>query len=252
MNLRLFSDLHIEFDAFKASSEGADVIVLAGDIDLGVRGIDWIEKQGFDCPVVYVLGNHEYYKHRYPGLVNKIKDRAAGKDIHVLENQSVDLDGVRFHGTTLWTNFELFGDPQLAGYQCQQIMNDYHLIKKEPSYSKLRSIDVSRIHYKSIKWLSDSLKESKSSLNVVVTHHAPSLESVPERYRSNIITAAYASDLTQFIEDHRPDYWMHGHLHHSSNYLIGDCRVLCNPKGYGKEENPGFDPLWSHELRTRS
>lgn len=242
MNIRLYSDLHTEFEGFEAQSEGADVVVLAGDVGVGVKGVDWILKQKFDCPVIYVLGNHEYYKHRYPSLIEKIKVYAAGTDIYVLENESVEVGGVRFHGATLWTDFELFGDSKLAGYECQQIMNDFKRIKKEPTYSKLRSIDVAMIHYQSIKWLSGSLSNSSSSTNVVVTHHAPSMHSVPPHYKSDVVAAAYASDLSKFIGEHSPNYWLHGHLHNSSNYTLGSCTVLCNPKGYKGEVNKDFDP----------
>ena len=138
MNIRLYSDLHIEFEDFIAEAKDVDVVVLAGDIDIGVRGVDWIIRQRFQCPVVYVLGNHEYYKHRYPSLVGKVKEYAAGNNIHVLENDNVDIDGVRFHGATLWTNFELFGDPKLAGPECQQLMTDFRKIRIEPSYSKIK------------------------------------------------------------------------------------------------------------------
>jgi len=248
MKIRLYSDLHIEFEEFNGSSAGADVVVLAGDIDVGIKGIDWAEQQGFDCPVIYVLGNHEYYKHSYPGLIHKVKAHAAGKNIHVLENDSVDIDGIRFHGATLWTDFELFGDPRIAGYECQQVMTDFKKIRKEPSYSKLRSIDVAMIHKNSINWLANSLKQSDCATNVVVTHHAPSLNSVPERYKDEIVTAAYASDLSEFIEEHKPDSWLHGHLHASSNYRMGQCNVVCNPKGYKGEVGLSFDPMFTVEV----
>ncbi|ABL98519.1 metallophosphoesterase [Shewanella amazonensis] len=251
MNIRLYSDLHIEFEDFHAPADGADVVVLAGDVDVGVRGIDWIVRQEFSCPVIYVMGNHEYYNHRYPSLLGKVKQHAAGKNIHILENESVEIDGVRFHGATLWADFKLFGDPRVAGYECQQVMRDYKKIRKEPSYSKLRSIDVASIHNQSLSWLAESLASSKSSVNVVVTHHAPSMLSVPAYYQDNLVTAAYASDLSAFIDEHKPDYWLHGHLHTSSNYYLGACQVLANPKGYKGEVNESFDPSFSLTLAKR-
>ncbi|MEJ2608705.1 MAG: metallophosphoesterase [Candidatus Thiodiazotropha sp.] len=243
MKVRLYSDLHIEFDKFEASSKGADVMVLAGDIDIGVRGVEWIKSLNFNCPVIYVLGNHEYYKNKYPSLIHKIKEAANGTNIHVLENDSIELDGVRFHGTTLWTNFELFGNPRIAGYECQQVMTDFKKIRKEPSYSKLRSIDVAIIHNQSLRWLSNSLRQSDSAVNIVVTHHAPSIKSVPDRYKGQRITAAYASDLSSFVAEHKPDYWLHGHVHSSASYHLDSCHVICNPRGYQGDLNKGFDPM---------
>lgn len=220
----------------------ADVVVLAGDVDVGTRGVDWILRQKFDCPVVYVLGNHEYYQHAYPVILNEIKHRAAGNGIHVLENESVAIDGVSFHGATLWTDFALMGDARLAGFTCQRVVNDFELIRNDVSKTKLRAADVAKIHRRTLSWLAQSLEASESSTNVVVTHHAPSVRSVEERYRGNIVTTSFASDLETFILKHQPDYWLHGHLHASSDYCIGVCRVRCNPRGYPSALNPAFDP----------
>ena len=242
MKIRLLSDIHIEFADFKASTTGADVVILAGDIHVGTKGIDWINAQAFDCPVIYVLGNHEYYSHKYPGLVAKMKHKAQNTNIFVLEKDSIAFDGVRFHGVTMWTDFNLFGTPELSGYACQQIMNDYRKIRREPSYSKLRTVDVSMIHLQSRRWLEESLRSSDCKTNVVVTHHAPSIHSIPESYREDKATPAYASDLESFIHNYRPDYWFHGHVHESANYTIGSCNVRCNPRGYSHHLNKGFNP----------
>lgn len=218
------------------------MVVLAGDIHVGVKGIEWAIAQNFGCPVIYVLGNHEYYGHSYPGLIGKAKEAAAGTAVHVLENSSVEIDGVRFHGATFWTNFELFGDARLTGFHCQQVMNDFKKIRKEPSYSKIRAMDLAAIHNHSIAWLRRSLQASKSGLNVVISHHAPSLKSVHEMYSGDMTSAAYASNLETFITELQPDYWFHGHTHSSSDYEIGNCRVICNPRGYKGEENIHFRP----------
>ena len=91
---------------------------------------------------------------------------------------------------------------------------------------------MAMIHHESLRWLSESLDKSTAPVNIVVTHHAPSIRSVPVHYQSHIITAAYASDLSKFIISHQPNYWFHGHLRNSASYQLSDCRVLCNPKGY--------------------
>lgn len=244
MNIGLYSDLHLEFEGFNLDSRSVDIIVLAGDIDVGTRGVDWIVNQKFSCPVIYVLGNHEFYKQTYPSLIGKIKERAAGSNIHVLENESIDIDGINFHGATLWTNFELFGHPVSASRQCQNKVNDFKKIRIEPTYSRLKAIDTAIIHRESLRWLGRSLNASTSLVNIVITHHAPSMKSVPPMYESDIVTAAYASDLSKFIADHKPNYWLHGHLHNSSNYQLGECKVLCNPKGYKGEVNESFDPAF--------
>ncbi|GGG46976.1 serine/threonine protein phosphatase [Pseudohongiella nitratireducens] len=242
MKIRLYSDLHLEFSPFNPPDAVADLVVLAGDIHVGVKGVEWALEQSFGCPVLYVLGNHEFYGKSYPGLIHKMKLLAQGSPIHVLENESIEIDGVRFHGATLWTDFELFGDAPMAGFECQQVMNDFRKIRKEPSYSKLRAMDAAAIHQRSIAWLGRSLHGSTAATNVVVSHHAPGLGSVNEEYHSSVLSAAYASDLASFISEHRPDYWLHGHTHSCCDYQIGTCRVICNQRGYHNGEIDGFIP----------
>jgi len=240
MKIQLYSDLHIEFEAFEARLENADVLVFAGDIEVGKSAIEWLNGLDMDKPIIYVLGNHEYYKSTYPKLLGELKGAITRNNIHLLENESVTINDVTFHGCTLWTDFELFGDPRLAGYECQQVMTDFRRIRRLPNYSKLRAIDVSVIHRRSLKWLGASL-DAASGCNVVVTHYAPSLRSVPECYKNDIVTAGYASNLEEFVNMHSIDLWLHGHLHSSSDYRIGGCRVVCNPRGYKGEFNPGFE-----------
>jgi len=148
MRIQILSDLHNEFGKFEFNFSEIDLLILAGDIDIGLRGFYWISEIVKEIPVIYVLGNHEYYKNSYPKLLYKLQGLSLNSNIHVLENKSIEIGGVTFHGTTLWTNFELFGNPKTTGYECQQRMNDYKLIRFDPTYSKLRTIDTHVIHYK--------------------------------------------------------------------------------------------------------
>lgn len=240
MKIQVISDIHLEFGVREFDFTKADLLVLAGDVSIGMAGFTWISERVKNIPVIYVLGNHEYYKNSYPKLLHKLKKAAEGTNIHVLENDSVVFDSIAFHGCTLWTNFELFGDPTIAGYECQQKMNDYHLIRKDPSYSRLRAIDTHVMHNESIKWLETSLNESKAKINVVVTHHAPSIKSVKEADRNNLISSAYASNLENFILRTQPKLWIHGHIHEQSDYFIGQTRVIANPVGYPGETVDGY------------
>lgn len=119
-------------------------------------------------------------------------------------------------------------------------MNDYQLIRKDPSYSRFRSIDTRIIYNESVKWLEKSLRESKARFNVVVTHHAPSLKSIKGDYKEDLISAAFASNLKDFILRTHPNLWIHGHIHEPSDYYIGKTRVICNPVGYPGENLVGF------------
>jgi Icc-related predicted phosphoesterase len=241
MKVQLLSDLHIEFDPYPYCPTDADVVVLAGDIHVGERGLHWAIEQIKDKPVIYVLGNHEYYRNTYPQLLDKLKLKAAGSNVHILENEVFTLDGVNFLGCTLWTDFALLGDPRVAGYHCQQVMNDCKKIKRMPSYSKIRSLDIALIHRQSLTWLGEQLTLKQGEINVVVSHHGPSMQSVPENRKGDLTTAGYISDLVGFIGFHKPEFWVHGHLHNSNDYRLDTCRVLSNPKGYSGQCNPAFD-----------
>ncbi|RKT01635.1 metallophosphoesterase [Chryseobacterium defluvii] len=241
MKIQVISDLHQEFGHTDLSFNNADVVVLAGDVNLGTKGVDWIKTKIPDKPVLYVLGNHEYYKGSYPKTLNKIKEAANGSNVIVLEDDFADIGGIRFHGTTLWTDFSIFGDPMQYGMICQSVMNDYKKIKRDPSYSKMRTIDIFKIHQLSKMWLKESLGNSKELKNIVITHHAPSIRSVPEHFKSDPVTSAYASDLEDFIVEHQPLYWIHGHIHTPCRYTIGKTEIICNPHGYIDEKYNGYD-----------
>lgn len=112
MKIRYMSNLHIEFPWVTTDwvpSIGEDVVVLAGDIGTGVRGIEWAVHAFRGRPVVYVLGNHEFYRAGWDSLIVQARTAAAGTHVHVLEDDAVDIGGVRFLGATLWTDFEIFG-----------------------------------------------------------------------------------------------------------------------------------------------
>jgi Icc-related predicted phosphoesterase len=79
-----------------------------------------------------------------------------------------------------------------------------------------------------------------ASSSVIVTHHAPSMLSLPEHRRSEEISSAYASNLEPLILQYQPRLWIHGHIHHSNNYCIGETRVLANPRSYPDKPNPDF------------
>ncbi len=248
MIIQIASDLHNEFGEFDIDFNNIDLLILAGDIAVGEKGIGWINEKIKRTPVIYVPGNHEYYKHAYPKLLHKLKEKTKGTNIHIMDNDCITIDGITFHGTTLWTNFELFGDPKVAGIEAQYRMNDYNQIRLDQTYSKLRSIDTHVMHYKSLDWLRSSLVNSKTNVNVVVTHHAPSIQSIPDDFKEDIISAAFASNLDDFIKETNPLLWVHGHVHTCFDYKIGNTRVICNPRGYPNEPYIGFNAKLTVEI----
>jgi len=194
--------------------------------------------------VVYVLGNHEYYSSRYPRLIQKLKEFTEGSNIHILENDNIELEGYRFFGATMWSDFELFGDKEAAlkeGYE----MNDYQRIRlSKGSYRKLRPLDTCMAHHESRKQLTEFLENGDPGRSVVITHHAPSPKSLHPGTEDRILSSAYASNLESIILKYQPLLWIHGHIHRSQDYQIGKTRIIANPRGYiDEKENSDFNPM---------
>lgn len=248
MRARVFSDLHLEFSVFDPPKVEADVVVLAGDIGVGAKGVKWAARTFPDMPVIYVAGNHEYYGSSIEAVSAEL---ASGKwpNVHVLENTSVVIGGVRFLGCTLWTDYELFGldrrdEAMAASAQC---LSDHRTISIRGADGKRKFLpsDALEMHRRSRQWLAEQLAISHDGPTVVVTHHAPHRNSVDPKYADDLVTAAYVSDLEPLVE--KADLWVHGHTHCSQDYHIGGARVVCNPRGYrlsgGNAENRAFLPV---------
>src|SRR5688572_2867209 len=107
MKLHILSDLHLEFGPFDMPAVDADVLILAGDINLGPAGLNEYAGLARRKRILYVAGNHEYYRHTFPGLNEVLSDVALESGIAFLDNRAVEIDGVRFLGCTLWTDFEV-------------------------------------------------------------------------------------------------------------------------------------------------
>lgn len=240
MKIQILSDLHLEFGYQSFDFTDSDILILAGDIHTGTKGVEWIRDKVKNIPVIYVMGNHEYYNYSYPRLLNKCRETAKHSNIHLLENESVTINNITFHGATMWTDFELFDNSDIAQFECERNMNDYHLIRLDSNYSKLRAEKTRQIHFETKEWLMNSLKESKSDKNVVITHHAPSIKSVAPRYKESLLTTGFASNLEDLIIKYQPDLWIHGHVHDAVDYLIDETRVVCNSGGYAHEIDNGF------------
>jgi len=233
MKLHVLSDLHTEFADFSPPETDADAVILAGDIGVGLGGIEWAARQFPKAPVIYVPGNHEYYGHDI-GLTNQLK-AAAPADIHILNNDTLVLEGIRFLGCTLWTDFNLHGegDAWFARRRAKRLIEDFASIRNggrqfTPEYSV-------ELHEASKAWLVGELKSEFNGPTVVVTHHLPASTSVAKRYANDSLNPAFASRLEDVIEKYRPKLWVHGHTHVPCDYELFDTRIICNPGGYPGE-----------------
>lgn len=255
MKLWIISDLHLEFGQpfLPTPPNGADVLVCAGDVlDKGLLpSLRWLaDTIGRQTPTVFVAGNHEFYGGAIREGIRDAREFVARfSNIHFLENEAVDIGGVRFIGGTLWTDFRLPGrEPTFAMADAAKGMNDYKRIKfaKLP-YQKFKPIHALRKHQETLIFITSELRGNEGRPTVMVTHHAPSIRSVPSWFREDALTACYASQLEGLILDTQPTLWVHGHLHNRVDYMIGETRVVANPRGY-PGENTGFDPAFALEI----
>ena len=243
MKLHVLNDLHIEFEDFEPPATDADAVVLAGDIGVGLEGLRWTQARFPDRPVIYVPGNHEFYHHDI-ALIDELKAQAPG-NMHVLNDDQVTIGDVRFLGSILWTDFALFGeaDKFFAIQAARQRMTDFSIIQNHGQ--RFTPQDAIQLHTASRDWLATMLAEPFDGMTVVVTHHAPSSQSVHPRYARDLLTPAFASNLENLMEGDRAALWVHGHMHESFDYEVYGTRVVCNPRGYAPEAlNPDFRPDW--------
>lgn len=241
MRLLILSDLHLEVwrehaPTIRVSESRPDAVILAGDIHTGALAVPWAAATFPGLPVLYVHGNHEGYGQNLDDAQNAIAATcAATGHVHFLNCSEHRIGNVRFLGAPLWTDFRLFGDKHRpeAMALCAAGMNDYRRIRlASQNYRKLRPSDTARWHQAQPSWLEQQLALPFEGRTVVITHMAPSFLSVPEEFSGDPVSAAYASRLDDLVA--QADLWVHGHMHTSSDYFIGKCRVVCNPCGYMK------------------
>lgn len=276
MKIKVVSDLHLEFsDINIKNDEGCDVLILSGDImiaeelhdhpaadfnpysqgafaELGrkqqrvQRFRDFLKRVSFQFPhVVYVAGNHEFYHGKWIKGVQYLRDE-CGKfpNVHFLERDCVKIDDVTFIGGTLWTDMNK-GDP-LTLHAVRDMINDFRIIKNDQKgYTNLKPMDTAIRHRETLDYIKNVVAEKPDEKFVVVGHHAPSKLSTHEQYANEyLMNGAYSSDLSEFIID-RPQIklWTHGHTHHPFDYVVGETRIVCNPRGYeGYEPESGWNP----------
>ncbi len=202
MRLRLFSDLHLEMGAFDVPEIDADAVILAGDIHTGTNGLDFAASFA-PMPVIYVAGNHEYYRHAIPKLTDKLTAACKGTNVTFLERRECVAAGVRILGATLWTDFGLLGDEvRLQSMEiAREHMTDFRLIRRSPRFSKLAPADTVLFHRTTVSWLRKQLHQEFDGPTVVVTHHAPHVAAQPEEYVGSDLSPAFVSDLSALIQE---------------------------------------------------
>lgn len=234
------SDVHPAYGPDLAAIHGeVDFLVLAGDIDLGDYGIAYADEAArfLGVPVVYVAGNHEAYHRDLDEVLDECRLCAAGTQGRVLflENDAVEVAGVRVLGCSLWTDYEINGDSDAGMRAAATGLVDHRLIKI--SGGRFKPADALLRHRTSRNWLEAELARHGPLPTVVATHHAPVRAAVEPRFEDSVLSPAFVSDLEAMIETYRPAAWVWGHTHYSVDLTIGATRCISAQRGY-----PGEDP----------
>ncbi len=239
MNFILISDLHLEgtptYRPASVENESEITLILAGDICEMRKPNILIPFLQDVCKrfkhVIYVPGNHEYYGgHMYISLDKLlVAMESQFTNFHLLHNRFVEIDGVNFIGSTLWTDFNK-GNP-MAMWDVARGLNDYSYIRTG-NYRKISAAIILAEHNTAKNFINDTLYLLNDQKNVVITHHAPCTLSISPAYINDPLNAGYVSDLSDLIDKHKPLIWCHGHVHTSHDYMLYDTRIICNPRGY--------------------
>jgi len=229
MDILVLSDLHLELhrdhgaEFMRRLRTTAEVLVLAGDICGG-----WMipEVMAAFCKkysrVVYVHGNHEFYKGNRSKVLGYTLDACQqNRNLFWLDCNSVTIDGVKFHGTPLW-----FKEAPLAP---KHEMNDFTQIQNFESW-------VYSENKRAVEYLTENVEKG----DVVVTHYLPARASVHPQYKGSVLNPFFLCDMEELIQAKEPALWFHGHTHTSVDTLVGETRVVCNPLGYGQENARDF------------
>ena len=260
MKVALASDIHLEFGTISLeNTEGADVLILSGDICVAkdvlhrdVSGIfdrfdrnSTIHKFFQECcerfqHVIYIMGNHEHYHGDYANTITTLRERLGYlTHLHILDKEMVQLGGVSFIGGTLWTDMN--NEDPITLLHIAGMMNDFRCVTNsnrtvsyEERVPRFSPEDAVVDHREMMDYIHVMIEGKFDQKFVVVGHHSPSRLSTHPRYKDEtVMNGGYSSDLSEFIIDHpQIKLWTHGHTHHKFDYMVGSTRIVCNPRGY--------------------
>lgn len=249
--IQILSDLHNEFqykvpDIVKTD---ADIIILAGDIDKGTKGVTWAIEQSekLGKRIIYVPGNHEYYGYDLEETLAEMRWEALGTNVYVLDNDSIITNGVRILGSTFWTDYNV--DPATSQAKAMQIvgqaLNDHHYIRYGDALFTTK--DALYLHNQSKAWLVGQLTRNVKMPTVVVTHHGPSVHCQHTAFPLSAISSGFHSALDNLVEE--ADLWIYGHTHSNLDTIVKGTRLVANQYGYaGREEARDFNPEFIVEV----
>jgi predicted phosphodiesterase len=266
--LREFSDMHLNFyfgnkvpfwvpEPLDTDKETA--LILAGDLWEGTKFIkhsdeSWIQPLAERFHSVFIVaGNHDIWDeniHKYHDKARIALQDMGLTNVHILENNAMVIDNVKFIGGTLWTDFNN-ADP-FTLWQAKNHMNDYKYIRAGNDYRKVTSDDIFQAHKKTKKFIFENAKKDNDDQKIVViTHHSPSFQGLNDYFRSNGYTNGYYhSNFDELIETSEIGLWVYGHTHSPKIYKIGNTTLMNNAVGYFGHENTKYDPINLIDIST--
>jgi predicted phosphodiesterase len=236
MRIAVYSDLHREVSPFQPPHLDTDVVVLAGDIDNGARGVQWA-KDAFDRPVLYVAGNHEYYDGEYYEVQRALALAAHGSRVHVLDCGERIFGTTRFLGCCLWTDYSLVSpDRRAEAIERSRRHNPDHFAIRHGGgpFAPEHAIQLCARHR---SWLESKLAEPHPGPTVVITHFGPHPGSIAPKFQSDPANPGFIVPLEPLMG--KAALWIHGHTHSAFDYRVAGTRIVCNARGY-PDETTGF------------
>ena len=257
VRLQVLSDLYLDHDPCPLPhlAAGVDAVVVAGNTAAGTSTSFALLRTAFPRPVplVVVLGNLEFHGRPIGRERSMARRLALDYGITILDDTSAIVAGLRFVGSTLWTDYTLgksSRQPEIM--HAASSMEDHQRISllREP-WIRFTPYDALALHHASRRFLTNALADREGIETVVVTHHAPSLRGLPADHDRRLLDGCLASDLDGMIAASGVGLWVHGHGDRACDIDIAGTRVVSNPRGRGRNTR-GFDPMFIVEVPRRN
>lgn len=244
MKISVHSDLHLEgnqrLPAGFCENEDFDVLILAGDIvsSMYMRRLEYVREVVKDKPVIYIPGNHEYYRGCIIRTPNELKRVCEELNIIFADREVVSIGDVDFVCCTGWADLESYPqfDQEVKRHDIRRGIRDFSIIANNSLDDMIRR---GKADY---QFIERALLESTAKSKVVVTHFAPTESHNNENYESNTLSAYFSNAWEALMYDHEPDVWVYGHTHGSVETPVYRTRVVCNQRGYGTECFSTYNP----------
>lgn len=240
MRLRILSDLHLEHAAWQYIPCGEDAVILAGDTS-SVSGDKYLREllASIEVPVIAIAGNHDFYGSDVDARWRQLRALAVKfSHLHWLENQTFDIGDYRFLGTSLWTDFCMFGQPVRDMFIAQQSIGDFEYIQYRGM--RLQPSTVVEWNRNSRHFLHKELLQLGDKLPIILSHWIPSPRLIDGKYIGDRVNPYYACCMDEFFAPQIP-LWIHGHSHQCTDVVLDGTRHIRNPRGYPTEVT-GWNP----------